>query len=328
MYPKNVPSNIKIIPMLLLHGWPGSPLEFYQVIEKLTTVNETNGFVFEVIIPYLPGFGLSEAPYKQGFDTTQAGILLNNLMKRLNIPKYFIQGGDFGNIIGSRIATLFPDNVLGFHSNFCIVSTGLSHLKRILGSIYPSLFIDEAYVDFYYPLSRNFWIILQETGYFHIQGTKPDTIGAVLNNNPIGLASYLLEKFSTWTKLENQFRPDGGLTKSFKLDELLDIVTMYYATNSIATSVRFYKESLMRNSDIDKVKTQVPYACARFTNDLRYDPDWILKGKFGNIVQSSYHMEGGHFAALEVPDLFASDLINFVGKVEGKENHNKDKNEL
>lgn len=328
VYPKKIPANTKIIPLLLLHGWPGSPLEFYKMIPQLTEVNEQYDFVFEVIIPYLPGFGLSDAPQKQGFDTGAAAIVLNNLMKRIGTPNYYVQGGDFGSMIASAMATLFPQNVFGFHSNFCVVTNSWALIKNIAISKFRQFFIEKEFIDWYPSLWNDFRTTLEENGYFSIHGTKPDTIGAVLVNNPVGLAAYLLEKYSSWTNLSNRNKPNGGFSGGLAYDELLDIVMMYYTTNSAATSVRFYKEFTLRDQAIDNVKTNVPYACARFRNDLRYYPDWILKGKYANIVQSTYHNEGGHFAAMEVSDKLSRDVFEFVSKVEQVKGTNKEKLEL
>lgn len=144
--------------------------------------------------------------------------------------------------------------------------------------------------------------------------------GAALSNNPIGLAAYLLEKFSTWTNVNYRVLDDGGLDKVFSRDALLDNVMIYYLTNSITTSVRLYSEAFsdaQRAHNIDRVpiSESVPIGCARFKNDLLHSLDWQLKESFLNLVQSTYHTVGGHFIALERPDVLYNDFISFIRKL-------------
>lgn len=319
VYPKNVSRNIKVIPVLLLHGWPGSVLEFYELIPLLTTVKEGQPFVFEVIAPYLPGFGYSDGAHKSGFDVTEIAIVLKNLMDRIDIKKYYIQGGDWGAIIGSRMTTLFPENIIGYHSNMCMNHSPFALFKMLIGSIWPRLVIDKNYVHWYYPLKNQFYKLLEESGYFHLQCTKPDTIGAALNNNPIGLSAYILEKF---VRYSNLIGPINEILESNKnLDRLLDNLMIYYATNSSTTAARIYKEMIKNqhmNAIFDSIKTNVPTACAKFKNELRHQPDFVLNDKYVNLIQSNHYDTGGHFAALETPDILFKDIIEFVSKVENK----------
>uniref|UniRef100_A0A336LW65 Epoxide hydrolase n=1 Tax=Culicoides sonorensis TaxID=179676 RepID=A0A336LW65_CULSO len=323
VYPENVSKSIKVLPLLLLHGWPGSILEYYDLITELINQTKHQPFVFEFIVPFIPGFGYSQAPSKQGFDTIQAGIVFNNLMDRIGSKQYYIYGGDWGSIIGNQMATLFPDNVLGYHSTMCTTGTPLATIKTLIASFRPSLFIEEKYIDYYYPVIPQLWNLLEESGYFHLQATKPDTIGAALSNNPTGLAAYILEKFSTGSNLANRKKKHGGVDETIQIDKLLDNLMIYYGTNSITTSMRLYKE-VMQNYDqlkaLDSIKTVVPTGCARFKHEIRHVPDFILKDKFVNLIQSTYYEKGGHFAAIEYPDLLAKDIFDFVFKVEEKKN--------
>jgi juvenile hormone epoxide hydrolase len=110
--PKAKPGT-KVYPILLLHGWPGSVREFYELIPKLTTQSTDNDFVFEVIAPSLPGYGFSEAAAKTGLGISEMAIIMRNLMVRLGFEKFYVQGGDWGSLIGNDVLTLFPENVLG-----------------------------------------------------------------------------------------------------------------------------------------------------------------------------------------------------------------------
>lgn len=171
--------NSKAIPLLLLHGWPGSIREFYDIIPLLTNSTNNNNIVFDVIVPSLSGFGWSSGASKKGFGAIEQSIVLRNLMLRLGYTKFYIQGGDWGSIIGSHIATLYPENVIGYHSNLCFLTTYLSFAKGILASIYPNLFIDSKYENFIFPLMPKWEFLIQETGFMHLQVTKPDTIGTL-----------------------------------------------------------------------------------------------------------------------------------------------------
>lgn len=178
-------SNLKVLPLLMLHGWPGSIREFYDVIPLLTTPQKDQDFVFEVIVPSLPGFGFSDSAARPGLGAAQAAIIFKNLMKRLNYDQFYAQGGDFGAIILQHLAVLFPKSVLGFHNNMCTVYTPLSYIKTLLGVIYPTWFTRKEHIDRVYPISKRFALMTQESGYLHLQATKPDTIGKLLHKNDL-----------------------------------------------------------------------------------------------------------------------------------------------
>lgn len=122
---------------------------------------------------------------------------------------------------------------------------GIPLLKYIIGAYFPSLVLDDPRKEYQriYPFWEKFSFLMRESGYFHIQATKPDTVGTALNDSPVGLAAYVLEKFSTWTNPNNVTKPDGGLTEKFTLDELLTNVMIYWISNNVTSSLRYYKES-------------------------------------------------------------------------------------
>lgn len=268
---------------------------------------------------------------KTGLGPAQMAVIMRNLMIRLGYNKFFIQGGDWGSAIGSHIATLFPENVLGYHSNMCAVLTPKAMLKGAIASIIPSYFVPKGYEDFFFPLADKLKFIMEESGYMHLQSTKPDTIGTVLQNNPVGLAAYILEKFSTWTNPSYRHLPNGGLKERFKLDALLDNIMIYYLTESITTSQRIYKEHFAPEQaalNLQRVPTNVLTGCARFKNDLLHFTDFQLKDKYPNLIHSTYHKAGGHFAALELPNTLYNDFLSFVEKVEEIEKISNYKREM
>lgn len=199
----------------------------------------------------------------------------------------------------------------------CMASSGLANLKTFIASFYPSLFIkEEKLIGWIYPFTPKFFDLLQESGYMHIQATKPDTIGTVLMQNPVGLAAYIIEKFSTWTNPNYRHLADGGLEKYFTLDSLLDNIMIYYLTNSITTSVRIYKESFIEDNvyNMGRVPVLTPSGCAHYRHELMQQPEFILKDKFPNLIHNTLFDDGGHFAAMQLPKVMYEDFIEFVRK--------------
>ncbi|RZC34647.1 juvenile hormone epoxide hydrolase-like protein, partial [Asbolus verrucosus] len=237
------PDGLRVLPLLLLHGWPGSVREFYEILPFLTNPQPGYNFVFEVIAPSLPGYGFSEAAVRPGLGAVQMAVVFKNLMDKLGFKKYYIQGGDWGGVIVQNMATIFPEQVLGLHSNMCFIRTLSSNIKLFLYSFWPTLLLPREHADKVYPLSSKFANTILESGYLHLQATKPDTVGVALNDSPVGLAAYILEKFITWTNSDWKNLEDGGLMKKYTYTDLLDNVMIYWVTNSITTSMRLYSET-------------------------------------------------------------------------------------
>lgn len=252
-------------------------------------------------------------------NSAEMAIVMRNLMLRLGFNKFLVQGGDWGSIIGSNLATIFPENVIGYHSNMCVLTTPLSIVKSVVASFYPEKFLASRFFrDHHFPLSEKLSFLIEESGYFHIQATKPDTIGTALLTNPVGLAAYILEKFQTSVGPAQSKRFDG-MTKVYTIDALLDNIMIYYLTNSATSAARLYKESTSKeftSYQLDRVQTPVPMGCARFRFDLPAAMDWQLLDKFPNMLHSKYFNQAGHFAALEVPIMLYLDFAEFVAKIE------------
>nr|KAF7421548.1 hypothetical protein H0235_009384 [Vespula pensylvanica] len=212
---------------------------------------------------------------------------------------------------------LFRYSVIGLHSNMCIYNKPLN-FWNILGMFLPSLVVEKQYEHRMYPFKDHFYRLMEETGYMHLQATKPDTIGLALTNSPVSLAGYILEKFNTWTNPEYKNRKEGGLLEKFTLDELLDNVMIYWVTDSMTTSARLYAEQFThkyRDLQIDELPIDVPSACAIFPHELAYTPEKILRMRYLNLIQLNHMPGGGHFAAMEEPVIFADDIYDFVGKI-------------
>ncbi|XP_017471750.1 PREDICTED: juvenile hormone epoxide hydrolase 2 [Rhagoletis zephyria] len=308
-------------PVLLLHGWPSSIREFYPLIHKLhqTHLDKKNKYIFNVVVPSLPGFAWSQGASKVGLGPVQVAVIMRNLMLRLGYKRFFIHGSDMGSLVASHMATLFPENVLGYHSNLCAVFTERSLVKGFINAVKSNIFGAHGFEANFLPHWEPIKHLIEESGYYHLQATKPDTIGAVLTDNPIGLAAYILEKWSSLTNRKYKESANGGLSERFKLDALLDNVMLYHLTNSIITSSRLFAEThsqQQRELQMDWVPTDVPTGCARFKHDLIHFYDNQLKDKYRNLIHSKYYSNGGHFVALEMPQLLYADFIEFVKKVE------------
>ncbi|KAG9469903.1 hypothetical protein GDO78_019388 [Eleutherodactylus coqui] len=324
--PLHVTPGQKVYPLLMVHGWPGSFYEFYHILPLLTEPGKYGlnpNVAFEVICPSIPGYGFSEASSKKGFNANAAARIFYKLMLRLGFNEFYLQGGDWGSRITTILSQMKPESVKGLHLNFMTLQMGgLGRLKSLLIGRYMPWLVGMTREDtkrLYPYMEKNVFRIIRETGYMHIQATKPDTVGSALNDSPAGLAAYILEKFSTWT--DNSFREldEGGLDRKFSLDDLLTNIMIYWITGSIASSMRFYKENFPRNynrTPDTKIGVSVPTGVAAFPCELVHVPRVWAKQKFRNIVSYTYMPRGGHFAAFEEPELLARDIQNFVSKVE------------
>ncbi|XP_066259210.1 juvenile hormone epoxide hydrolase 1-like [Euwallacea similis] len=314
-------SKVKVLPLLLLHGWPGSVREFYDIIPLLTEPQKGRNIVFEVIVPHLPGYGFSEATSKPGLSVVRISQIMKNLMHRIGFKKFYVQGGDWGSAVVMFMSILYPEVLLGAHSNSCFCMMQSCQLKMfLLGSTFPSLIANKEEIPFFTPiLDKMVFSTLLESGYMHIQSTKPDTVGTALRDSPVGLAAYLVEKFTSWTNPAWRDLEDGGLTKRYTYENILDNVMIYWVTRSITTSQRIYAETFNKavmGSGILEIPSTVPTACAVFKNDLLSYPSSLLKKQFTNLVKARYYTDGGHFAAFEVPDVLAEDVYDFIEQVE------------
>ncbi|KRZ51592.1 Epoxide hydrolase 1 [Trichinella nativa] len=310
-----------VYPLLLVHGWPGSVSEFLKIIPILIDPIKHNigygtKYAFEVIAPSIPGFAWSDAPKRKGFGPAAAARVFIKLLDRLNKRRFYCQGGDWGSVITSIIAQMYPERVIGLHLNTAFVA-GIAHpmiiLKQLLGIYFPEFVIDPADQYRVYPLMEKFFYFIEESGYFHLQSTKPDTVGFALQDSPMGLASYILEKFSAWTDTSYQHFDDGGLKKYFTLDELLTNIMIYWTSDCIVSSMRFYKEFYQQLGRMRYFNSPVlvPTGVAAFPNDLLTSPQAFVTYKYEHLVQYSRMPRGGHFAALEEPLLLADDIYKF-----------------
>jgi epoxide hydrolase len=285
------------LPLLVTHGWPGSFVEFTKIIGPLTDPEAhgaTAADAFHVVMPSIPGFAFSQAPRDPGYSPARIAALEAKLMARLGYTRYGVQGGDWGSIISTQVALVDAPHVVGLHLNMCFgaapsgadPNAGLTDRERER-------------------LKARQLFQSEETGYQQIQGTKPQTLGVALNDSPAGLAAWIVEKFRTWCDC------DGNPESVFTKDELLTNITLYWVTQTAASSARIYYESRHAPpSATAGQRIETPTACADFPREIIWSPRRWLEGRY-NIVRWTEMPKGGHFAAMEQPALLVGDVRAF-----------------
>lgn len=279
-------------PLLITHGWPGSISEFLKIIEPLTQPESFGGDsrdAFHVICPSIPGYGFSRAPRQPGFQPRACAELFMKLMDQLGYPRYFAQGGDVGSAVTTWLGALGGDHVKGIHLNLVFARPPKENpMAGVTDAEQRVLTERKAYMS-------------NEVGYQHIQGSKPQTLGYALNDSPLGLAAWITEKFHKWTQ------HTGNHEDAISKDEILTDVSIYWFTQSITSSVRLYYESRRYEGASFPDRVEVPTAVANFPGELFLPPRAWVEKQF-NVVHWSYPERGGHFAAIEAPDLLVDDI--------------------
>jgi epoxide hydrolase len=288
------------LPLLLMHGWPGSIIEFLDVIGPLTDPEAHGGRAedaFHVVAPSLPGYGLSEPTRTPGWDIVRIARAFIELMNRLGYERYGAQGGDWGAQIATRIGALDPEHCAAIHINLSVAGRPPDDAPPLTEEEQAGL-----------AAMANFQS--EEAGYAQEQGTKPQTLGMALNDSPAGLLAWIVEKFRTWSDC------DGDPETIYTRDQLLTNVMLYWTTQTITSSVRLYWES--RKSGLWSTPPEyvsVPTGVARYPKEeiLRFPRSWVEQQY--NLTYWSVLPRGGHFAAMEQPELFVGDLREFFRTV-------------
>lgn len=287
------------MPLLVSHGWPGSIVEFLKVFGPLTQPEAHGGDpadAFHVVAPSLPGFAFSGPTNAQGWSPQRMSEAFHQLMSRLGYARFAAQGGDWGALISTTLGARHPESVIGVHTQLPLgfppnpdnpgEGLGKADLAALAGM--------EPYVQ-------------REMGYFNEQSTKPHTVGVALNDSPAGLAAWILEKFETWSDC------NGDALRSFSMDELLTNISIYWLTGTATSSARIYYE-FAATGGIEGVRerVEVPTGIARFPKELagfRFPRLWVEQ--LYNVVHWSEPDRGGHFAAMEEPELWVDDVRKF-----------------
>lgn len=311
-YKPEVKEGQRVLPIMFIHGWPGSFYEFYKVIPKLIAAS-TDDYAFSVICPSIPGYGLSEAPHKPGFEPFAAGRIFCKLMERLGYESYYIQGGDWGSAIARAMALMNPSQVRGLHLNYFGTM-----FRGPLSYIQAKIFYPEKEQKKIFPVMNMLIKMLHEGGYFLIQATRPHSVALATNDSPAGLAAYIMEKFAVWSGCSLTSDTAICLESCFTKDELLTNVMIYWITHSIASSMRLYYETMHRHElrSALRIPITVPVGFADFPHELLPAPEPWIYSSFLDVVQYTEMPRGGHFAAFGEPEIFSNDVIQFVEKVE------------
>lgn len=283
------------IPLIITHGWPGSFLEMMKLIPLLT---EDPSFSFDLVIPSVPGFGFSGKITRQGGNSAFVAELWHQLMTELGYKRYAAQGGDIGSGISTWLSLKYPSNVIGLQLNY------------ISGSYKPYLQDGEQLSDEIIAFQKigAEWSA-KEGAYAHMHATKPLTAAYGLNDSPAGLCAWIIEKFNSWS--DN----GGNIESIFTKDELLANVTLYWITQTIGSSMRIYNENSKSPMIFEKDEAiQVPVAFAEFPKELPTPPRSYIEKGF-NLRRWTEMAVGGHFAAVEQPELLSKDIIDFFSQL-------------
>ena len=287
--------NPNAMPLAITHGWPGSVVEFTKVIGPLTDPVAHGGNAgdsFHVVAISVPGFGFSGKPTERGYGPERIAGIVAKLMARLGYTRYGLQGGDWGSSISRFAALNDASHVAGLHLNFCLAGPPPGAKDPNEGVTPAELERTRARQTFFDT----------ERGYFLEQSTKPQTIGYSLDDSPAGLAAWIVEKFRSWSDV------DGSVETKFTKDELLTNITLYWVTQSGASSARIYYEN--QRAKPAQGRVTVPTACAVFPKEISIAPRKWVEAQY-NVTRWTEMPRGGHFAAMEEPQLLVDDVRAF-----------------
>ncbi len=287
----------KPMPLLISHGWPGSVHEFHKLIPMLTDparFGGSAGDAFTVIAPSLPGYTFSFAPNQQRFSVEQIADVFAELMTAvLGFKRFAAQGGDWGAFVTSRLGYAYPAQLAGIHIN-------LLGLRR--DTALPEKPTEEEKLYFE---QRAHWM-KEEVGYTWIQGTKPQTLAYGLSDSPVGLAAWIVEKFHTWSDHK------GNLDTYIGRDAMLTNIMLYWVTGAIGSSFWPYYARMHGPWPIpDGASIKVPMGYAEFPKEILRPPRSLAEKMYADIRRWSKMPRGGHFAALEQPELLAQEIREF-----------------
>ena len=301
------------LPLIMTHGWPGSFLEFVKVIGPLSDP-ESHGAraedAFDLVVPSMPGFGFSARPQATGWNPERIAGAWAELMRRVGYERYVSQGGDWGAVVTDVMGRHAPAGLLGIH-----VTTLLGAIERPptpnvqptvppevanalkRGEPAPAGLSAEETIAF--EGARN--LATGGSGFRAMMGTRPQTTGYALADSPVGLAAWFYEKFAAWTDTDGE--PERALTK----DEMLDDITLYWLTNTAASSARLYWEDSAHKTKAGG-EVSIPAAVSRFPVELIPVPRSWAERAYPNLIYYNELAKGGHFAAWEQPQLFTEEI--------------------
>lgn len=284
------------LPIILTHGWPDSFIRYKKMIPLLADPARYGGDpneAFDVIVPSIPGFGFSGKPTVGGVNNSTVSELWAKLMtEELGYETFAAAGGDMGSGVTRYLAAIHPELLVGIHV------TDIGIIRQLMTAH------DEASLskeELQYKADVQKWIV-EEGGYISLQATKPQTLAYGLSDSPVGLAAWIVEKFRSWSDQDCEF------DKKFDNDELLTNIMIYWITNTIGPSAHRYFENTHSLPQLGRI--DVPTGVALFPSDVLLPPrEWAEKNL--NIMRWTHMPRGGHFAAMEEPELLAEDIRAF-----------------
>jgi pimeloyl-ACP methyl ester carboxylesterase len=294
------------LPLLLSHGWPGSILEFVKTIGPLTDPTAFGGATedaFDVVIPSLPGYGFSERPAEPGWGPERIGRAWDALMKRLAYTRYVAQGGDYGAVVTEAMGRQAPAGLLGIHLNLPATVPTEVAAALLAGGPAPTGLSEKERAAFDALVTFS----MKDTAYSQMMSTRPQTIGYSLHDSPAGLAAWMLGHpgFARWKYGAD---PKQSPTK----DQVLDDITLYWLTNSATSAARSYWENRGRNPVVAAAQMtseiSVPTGVTAFPGEIYVAPETWARRAYPNLIYFHEADRGGHFAALEEPELFSHEL--------------------
>jgi pimeloyl-ACP methyl ester carboxylesterase len=287
------------LPIILTHGWPSTILLFRDVVGPLTDPTAHGARAedaFHVVIPSLPGFGLSDKPTAPGWNAARTARAWAILMQRLGYRGYVAQGGDWGAYVTTAMAQQHPDGLEAIHLNF----------PQVIPDQIPARLSAEEQraVDKLNSFRDN------DSAYFAVQATRPQTVGYALMDSPAGLAAWIYEPYHRGT--DNR----GNAADAISLDKILDEITLYWLTDTATSSVRFYfEQAAVLGKRNNPGRVDLPVGVSVFPKEVLPAPRSWADQVYPDLIQWNELPRGGHFAALEVPDLFVAELREFAGKL-------------
>ena len=287
-------SHTNAMPIVFTHGWPGSFVEFLEVIGPLTEPTRFGGNAddaFHVVVPSLPGFAFSDKPAKTGWDVERIAKAWVTLMQRLGYERWVAQGGDWGSGVTHALARLRPPGLIAAHVNWPFV--------------FPSKLPENPTPAEKRAFERAAWFQGEQSGYFREQATRPQTIGYAVADSAAGQALWIYEKFQAWT--DNRGNPEDALS----IDAMLDDISLYWFTNTAASSARMYWENTQSGrASLSAGRIELPMAASIFPREIFCPPKEWAEALWPNLFYWNELDRGGHFAAFEQPKLFAGEMRN------------------
>jgi pimeloyl-ACP methyl ester carboxylesterase len=291
------------MPLLMTHGWPGSIVELLKVIDPLTNPTAHGGTAedaFHLVLPTMPGYGLSGRPKATGWNPAHMAGAFHELVRRLGYTRYVSQGGDWGAIISQLLAVQEPEGLIGIHVN--MPGTVPPDILRRLRNFDPApAELSDRETAAY---DRLLHFYRDGFGYAAMMNQSPQTIGYALADSPVAMAAYYYDKFAEWTD------SNGSPEKVLTYDEMLDAISLYWLTNTGTSSSRSYWEGAQAGGgpfNAFSIPT-LPVAVTVYPSEIYRAPRSWGERSFGNLIYWSEVDRGGHFAAWEQPALFTDEL--------------------